>query len=121
MTILPSVFCWRSKHGENLETVSFSLFFPQNVPLEMMKANLKTLPTSFEIEEKFHIMCGNDEKNFDFPQNFNFPTLFHWTRKGSSTILPNVFCSNSGTSHFCESFQKAFFFKNFLWTGKGHF
>ena len=42
-TILSSVFCSESKHGENLRTVSLNLLFPQNVPLEMMNANLTTL------------------------------------------------------------------------------
>ena len=55
-------FCSNSKHGENLKTVSFSLLFPQNVPLEMMNANLTTLPISFEVAKEFHIMCGNDKK-----------------------------------------------------------
>ena len=55
-------FCSKSKHGENLKTFSFSLFFPQNVPLEMMNANLTTLPISFEVAKEFHIMCGNDKK-----------------------------------------------------------
>ena len=50
MTTLPSVFRSKSKHSENLKTVSFSLVFPENVPLEMLNANLTTLPTSFEIE-----------------------------------------------------------------------
>ena len=72
MTILPSVLCWKSKHGENMETVSFSLVFPQSVPLELMNDNLTTLPTSFEIEEKFHIMCGNDEKTLIFPKGSTF-------------------------------------------------
>ena len=121
MTTLPSVFCWKSKHGENLETDSFSLVFPQYVPLEMMNANLTTLPFSFEVAKEFHIMCGNYEKTLIFPERFNFPTLFHWTRKGSLTILLNDFCPNSETSHFSKSFQKLIFFKKFLWTSKSHF
>ena len=62
VTNLTSVFCSNSKHGENLKTVSFSLLFPQNDPLEMMNANLTTLPISFEVAKEFHIMCGNDKK-----------------------------------------------------------
>ena len=119
--LYPVFFCSESKHGENLKTVSFSLVFPQNVPLEMLKANMTTLPTSFEIEEKFHIICGKDEKNLIFPKRFKFPTLFLCTRKGSLTILPNVSCPNSETSHFSKSFQKFIFFKKFLWTSKSHF
>ena len=119
--LYPVFFCSVSKHGENLKTVSFSLVFPQNVPLEMMNANLTTLPLSFEIAIKFYIMCGNVKKNLFFPKRFNFPTLFHWTREGSLTILSNVFCPNSETSHFCKSFQKIVFFEKFLWTSKSHF
>ena len=111
-------FCSESKHGDNLQTVSFSLVFPQNVPLELMNANLTTLPTSFETEEKFHILCGNDEKPLIFRKSFYFPTLFHWTRKGTLTILSNVFCPKSETSHFCKSFQKNCFLQKFLWTCK---
>ena len=55
-------FCSKSKHGENLKTVSFSLVFPQNVPLEVMNANLTALPLSFEFAIKFYIMCGNVKK-----------------------------------------------------------
>ena len=114
-------FCSKSKHGENLKTVSFSLLFPQNVPLEMMNANLTTLPISFEVAKEFHIMCGNDKKTLIFPTRFNFSALLHWTRKGSLTILPKVFRPNSEISHFCKSFRKIVFFKNFLWTSKSHF
>ena len=114
-------FCSESNNGENLKTVSFSLVFPQNVPLELMNANLTNLPTSFSIEKKLHIMCGNHEKTLILPKTFNFPTLFHWTRKGSLTILPNVFWPNSETSSFCKSFQKFIFFRKFLWTSKSHF
>ena len=114
VTTLPSVFCWESKHGENLETVSFSLFFPQNFPLEVMNANLTSLPISFEVAKEFHIICRNDKKTLIFPKRFNFSALLHWTREGSLTILPIVFCPNSETSHFCKSFQKNVFFKKFL-------
>ena len=107
-------FCSESKHGENLKTVSFSLVFPQNVPLEMMNANLTTLPFSFEVAKEFHIMCGNDKKTLILPKRFNFSALFHWTREGSLTILPNVSCPNSETSHFCKSFQKIVFFSKSL-------
>ena len=106
-------FCSESKHGENLNTVSFSLVFPHNVPLEMLNANLTTLPTSFEIEEKFYIMCGDDEKTLIFPKEFNFPTLFHWTRKGSLTILPKVFCPKfRNKSLLWRFFKKLFPSKN---------
>ena len=59
-------------------------------------------------------------KNFDFPTRFNFSALLHWTRKGSLTILPKVFCPNSETSHFCKSFRKIVLFKKFLRTSKSH-
>ena len=98
--LYPVFFCLESKHGENLKIVSFSLVFAQNVPSEMMNANLTTLPISFEVAIKFYIKCGNDKKSLIFSKNFNFPTLFHWTRKGSLTIMPNVFWPNSETSHF---------------------
>ena len=119
--LYPVFFCSESKHGEKLKTVSFSVVFPQNVPLEMMNANLTTLPLSFEFAVKFYIMCGNVKKILFSPKRFSFPTLFHWTREGSLTILPNVFCPNSETSHFYKCFQKILFFKNFLWTSKSHF
>ena len=56
-----------------------------------------------------------------FPKRFNFPTLVDWTREDSLTILPNVFCPNSETSHFSKCFQKFIFFKIFFWTSKSHF
>ena len=61
------------------------------------------------------------QETFIFPTRFNFSALFHWTREGSLSILPNVFCPKSETSHFCKSFQKIVFFKKFLWTSKIHF
>ena len=113
MTTLPSVFCSKSKHGENLKTVSFSLLFPQNVPLEMMNANLTTLPISFEVAKEFHTMCGNDKKTLILPKRFNISALFHWTREGSFTIVPNVFCPNSETKTFVKVFKKMFSSKSF--------
>ena len=91
VTTLPSVFCSESKLGENVTTVSFKQRFPQKVRLEMMKAKLTTLPISFEVAKMFHVMCGNDKKTLIFPTMYNFLSLFHWTRNGSFTILPNVF------------------------------
>ena len=74
MTTLPRVFfCSESKRGENLKTVSFSLVFPQNVPLKMMNDNLRTLPVWFEFAIKFNRMCGNDKKKNSFsPKSTNF-------------------------------------------------
>ena len=66
--LYPVFFCSESKHGENLKTVWFSLVFPQNVTLEMLNANLRTLQISFEVEGKVHKLCGLDKTNFDFPQ-----------------------------------------------------
>ena len=86
-----------------------------------MKAKLTTLAISFEVAKLFHIMCGNDKKIFIFPKKYNFPSLFHWTRKGSLIILPNVLCPKSETSHFRKSFQKINFIKKFLWTSKKRF
>ena len=61
------------------------------------------------------------QKTLIFPTRFNFSALLHWTREGSLSILPSVFCPKSETSHFCKSFQKIVFFKKFLWTSKSHF
>ena len=121
VTIWTNVFCSEPKLGENLKTVSFNLLFPQNVPLEMIIADLTTLPISFEVAKEFHIMCGNDKKTLIFPTRFNFSALLHWTRKGSLTILPKVFRPNSETSHFCKSLRKIVFLKKFLCTSKSQF
>ena len=61
------------------------------------------------------------QNTFIFPKKYKFPSLFHWKPKGSLTILPNVLCPKSETSHFCKSFQKIVFLKKFLWTIKSHF
>ena len=109
VTTIPTVFLLGVKSGWESKTVSFSLVFPQIVPLEMMNANLTTLPFSFEVAKEFHIMCGN-KTTLILPNRFNFSALFHWTGEGSLTILPNVFCPNSETSHYCKCFQKIVFF-----------
>ena len=70
--LYPVFFCSVSKHGENLKTVLVSLVFPQNVPLEMMNANLTTLPLSFEFAIKFYIMCGNVKKIRFSPKGSTF-------------------------------------------------
>ena len=70
--LYPVFFCSETKHGEKLQTVSFSLVFPQNVPLEMMNANLTTLPISFEVAIKFYIKCGNDKKICFSPKSSTF-------------------------------------------------
>ena len=119
--LYPVFLCSESKHGENLKFVSFSLVFPRNVPLEMMNANLTTLPISFEVAKEFHIMCGNDKKLWFSPRGSNFQ---HCSTGHVKVVWPpcqTFFCPNSETSHFCKSFQKVVFFKKFLWPSKSLF
>ena len=113
-------FLPKSKLIENLKNFSFKLLCPQNVPLEMMNANLTILPISFEVAIKFHIMCGND-KVFNFSHKVQLLTLFHLTRKSSLKIVPQGFRSNSKRSHLYENFQRVVFSQKFLWTGRKHF
>ena len=105
-------FLLKSKLIENLKSFSFKLLCPQNVPLEMMNANLTILPISFEVAIKFHIMCAKD-KDFNFPHKVQLLTLFHWTRKSGLKNVPQGFRSNFKRSHLYENFQRVFFPRSF--------
>ena len=86
-----------------------------------MNANLTTLQVSFEVEETVQIMCGIDKKNIDFPQKVQISNTVPLDTKNSLSIVPNVFCPNSETSHFYKNFQKIVFFKKFLSMSTRHF
>ena len=113
VTTLTSVFCSKSKHGENLKTVSFSLFFPQHVPLEMMNANLTTLPISFEVAKEFHIMCGNDKKFWFSPRGSTFQHCCTGHVKAVWASCQAFLAQNQKQVTFVKVFKKLFSSKSF--------
>ena len=120
VTTLHSVFCSESKLGENLKTVSFNLLFPQNVPLELMNANLTILPISLEVAIKFHIMCGND-KDFNFSHKVQLLTLFHWHVKAVWKLCHKVFAQILKEVTYMKTFKELFFPRSFSGRVKGTF
>ena len=96
-------------------------FFPRNVTLEMMNANLATLPISFEVAKEFHIMCGNNKKLWFFPRGSTFQ---HCSTGHVKAVWPSCQTFSAKIQKqvtFVKSFQKIILFKKFLWTSKSHF
>ena len=107
-----SVKTWKLFHSNNV--------FLKKFDWRWWKLNWQPCQYVWICENVSHIVRKR-QKNFIFPNKYNFPSLFHWRCKGNSTILQNFFCPKSETSHFCRSFHKIIFFKKTLWTCKSHF
>ena len=95
------------------KTVSFSLLFPQNVPLEMMNANLTTLPISFEVAKEFHIMYGNDKKLWFSPRGSTFQHFSTGHVKAVWACCQTFFAQNQKQVTFVKVFKKLFSSKSF--------
>ena len=119
--LYPVIFCSESKHGENLKRVSFSLVFPQNVPLEMMNANLTTLPLSFEFAIKFYISVETTKKLWYSTKRSVFQHCFTGHVKAVWPSCQKFSAQIQKQVPFVKVFKKLFFFNKFLWTSKSHF
>ena len=88
-------------------------FFPRNVTLEMMNANLATLPISFEVAKEFHIMCGNDKKLSFSPRGSTFQHFSTGHVKAVWASCQTFFAQNQKQVTFVKVFKKLFSSKSF--------